>query len=196
MLHLLCCAGGMGRIAASPYRTAGIGPNRSAMTSLPPPLRPARDDDSEPLATLIAASFAEYPNCFFEWSEFPELRRPASAFAAKGGRLWVADAPGGGIAGSLGVAPVPGQNAVEITKVYADPAFRGTGLAQALFAEAVAFARAGGFAEMMLWSDTRFARGHRFYEKLGFRRWPGERYLADVSATWEYHFRLNLTSRT
>ncbi len=68
-------------------------------------------------------------------------------------------------------------------------AFRGAGLAQALFAEALTFAEQGGFAEMMLWSDTRFVRGHRFYEKLGFRRWPGERYLADVSATWEYHFR-------
>jgi len=160
------------------------------MIGQPLPLRPARDDDSEPLAALIAASFAEYPNCVFEWSEFPELRRPASHFTAKGGRLWVADAPGGGIAASLGATPVLEQNAVEITKVYAAPAFRGSGLAQALFAEALAFARAGGFAQMMLWSDTRFARGHRFYEKLGFQRWPGERYLADVSATWEYHFRL------
>ncbi|SIQ03573.1 GNAT family N-acetyltransferase [Bosea sp. TND4EK4] len=161
------------------------------MTSLPT-IRDATDADSEPLAALIAASFAEYPNCHFVWDEFPELRQPASAFAAKGGRLWVADAPGGGIAGSLAATPVPSQNAVEITKVYADPAFRGSGLAQALFAEAHGFARAGGFSEMMLWSDTRFARGHRFYEKLGFRRWPGERYLADVSETWEYHFRLPL----
>ncbi|MDP3255978.1 GNAT family N-acetyltransferase [Bosea sp. (in: a-proteobacteria)] len=162
------------------------------MTAQPLRLRPARDDDSAPLAALIAASFAEYPNCYFEWAEFPELRRPASHFAAKGGRLWLADAPGGGIAASLGATPVPEQNAVEITKVYASPAFRGSGLAQALFAEALRFAEEGGFAEMMLWSDSRFARGHRFYEKLGFRRWPGERYLADVSETWEFHYRLDL----
>ncbi len=163
------------------------------MTALLPPIRDARDSDSEPLATLIAASFAEYPNCFFEWSEFPELRAPASHFAGKGGRLWIAEAPGGGIAGSLGVTPVPEQNAAEITKVYADPAFRGSGLAQALFTEALRFAEAGGYDEMMLWSDTRFARGHRFYEKLGFVRWPAARYLADVSETWEYHFRKRLT---
>lgn len=165
------------------------------MTSTLPPLRAARDDDSEPLAALIAASFAEYPNCHFDWSEFPELRRPASHFAAKGGRLWIADAPGGRIAGSIGVAPVPEQNAAELTKVYVDPAWRGAGLAQALFAEALGFAEAGGHAEMMLWSDSRFARGHRFYEKLGFVRWPGQRYLADVSATWEYHFRKRLTGQ-
>lgn len=165
------------------------------MTSLPLPLRPARDDDSEPLARLIASSFAEYPNCLFAWDEFPELRRPASHFAAKQGKLWIADAPGGGIAASLGATPVPEQNAVEITKVYAAPAFRGTGLAQALFGEALRFAQDGGFGEMMLWSDYRFARAHRFYEKLGFRRWSGERYLADISATWEYPFRLSVPPR-
>ncbi|MCU4178911.1 GNAT family N-acetyltransferase [Bosea sp. BH3] len=165
------------------------------MTALPP-IRPASDADSEPLAALIAASFAEYENCHFVWEEFPELRQPATAFAAKGGKLWIADRPEGGIAGSLAATPLPEQNAVELTKVYVDPAFRGAGLAQALFAEALAFAEAGGFAEMMLWSDTRFARGHRFYEKLGFRRWPGERYLADVSETWEYHFRKPLLRST
>lgn len=163
------------------------------MTAALPPIRDARDSDSAPLAALIAASFAEYPDCLFDWSEFPELRAPASHFAAKGGRLWIADAPGGAVAGSLGVVPVPEQNAVEIFKVYADPVFRGSGLAQALFARALGFAEAGGYGEMTLWSDTRFARGHRFYEKLGFVRWPGSRYLADVSSTWEYHFRKPLT---
>ena len=163
------------------------------MTAALLPLRDARDSDSEPLAKLIAATFSEYPHCFFEWAEFPELRVPASYFAGKGGRLWIADAPDGGIAGSLGVVPVPEQNAVEIFKVYADPAFRGSGLAHALFAEALSFAQAGGYSEMMLWSDSKFSRGHRFYEKLGFVRWPGERYLGDVSFSWEYHFRKDLT---
>lgn len=158
-----------------------------------PPLRDATDTDSEPLAALVAASFAEYPGCLFDWSEFPELRQPASHFARKGGRLWVAQGDGGRIVGSIGVAPVPEQGAVELTKVYVDPAFRGSGLAQALFARTFDFAGAGGYGEMMLWSDTRFARGHRFYEKLGFLRWPGERYLADISATWEYHFRKPLS---
>lgn len=161
-----------------------------------PEIRPALDADSQALARLIAACFAEYPNCHFAWDEFPELRAPASHFAAKGGRLWVAEAPDGSIAASLGATPVPLQNAVEITKVYSAPGFRGTGLAQALFAEALGFARGGGFQAMMLWSDSRFERAHRFYERLGFRRWPGERYLADISATWEHHFRLPLRPTT
>lgn len=152
-------------------------------------IRDARDSDSETLAALVGGCFAEYPGCLFEWSEMPELRAPASHFARKGGRLWVIDGADGGIAGSLGVAPVEEQNAAELTKVYLAPSLRGTGAAQKLFSEALAFARGQGLGELMLWSDTRFARGHRFYEKLGFVRWPGERYLADTSFTWEHHFR-------
>lgn len=153
------------------------------------PIRPARDDDSGPLSALIAASFAEYPGCLFVEDELLELRRPASYFAAKGGLLWIVDGPDGRMAGSLGVVPVPEQNAVELAKVYVDSTLRGSGLAQALFAKAMDFAEQGGFTEIVLWSDSRFTRGHRFYEKLGFTRWPGERYLGDVSESWEYHFR-------
>lgn len=162
------------------------------MASSLPLIRDARDSDSEPLAKLIAASFTEYPHCFFDWAEFPELRAPATYFAGKAGRLWIADAPGGGIAGSFGIVPVPEQNAVELVKIYVDPAFRGSGLAQALFAEALRFARSGGYDEMMLWSDSKFDRAHRFYDKLGFLRGPGQRYLGDISLTWEYHYRKQL----
>jgi len=91
--------------------------------------------------------------------------------------------------------PVPGQNAIELVKVYVDPAYRGAGLAQALFAQAVNLAETGGYGEMMLWSDVLFERAHRFYDKLGFVRWPAQRYLADLSQTWEYHFRKPLTGR-
>src|SRR5690349_1821557 len=107
-----------------------------------PPLRDATDADSERLAALVAASLAEYPGCHL---------------AGKGGRIWVAEGSDGRIVGSIGVAPVPEQNAAELTKVYVDPEYRGAGLAQALFARALAFARDRGCAEMMLWSDTRFA---------------------------------------
>lgn len=93
-----------------------------------PPIRLARDDDSGPLSALIAASFAEYPGCVFVEEELPELRRPASYFAAKGGVLWIADGPDERVAGSLGVVPVPEQNAVELAKVYVDPLSGAPGL--------------------------------------------------------------------
>lgn len=152
-------------------------------------IRPVRDEDSGPLAALISACFVEYPDCHFLWEEFPELRAPSSYAQKRGGRLWVAESADGRLVGSFAIMPVPEQNAGELGKVYADAGFRGAGLAQAMFALALDFARESGFGEIMLWSDARFVRGHRFYEKLGFARWPGERYLGDVSKTWEYHYR-------
>lgn len=154
-----------------------------------PPLRAATDADGEPLARLIAACFADYPGCRFHWPEFPELRRPATHYAGKGGVLRVVDGQHAAIVGSIAATPVREQDAVEISKVYLAAGLRGSGLAQRLFAEALGFAQALGAAELMLWSDTRFARAHRFYERLGFRRWPGERHLGDVSASVEWHFR-------
>jgi len=39
-----------------------------------------------------------------------------------------------------------------------------------------------------LWSDTRFAEGHRFYERRGFTRGAVTRQLFDLSNSTEYHF--------
>lgn len=154
-------------------------------------IRPATDADGAPLAALIATTFAEYPGCLFIEAEFPELKAPASHYERAGGRLFVAE-DGGRLVGSLAavMSPVPGT--AELFKVYAAAETRGTGLAQRLYAEGEALARSGGAREIVLWSDTRFARGHRFYEKLGFVREPVERYLADASASWEFHFRKRL----
>lgn len=152
----------------------------------PPQPRPAVDADGDGLAALIEACFAEYDGCVFDRvREFPELDAVATHFAATGGRLWVADA-GGAVVGSLGARPAGG--AVELAKVYVARAHRGTGLAAALLATAVAFARRRGAERLELWSDTRFRRAHVFYAKHGFRRTGERRFLADLSATFEDRF--------
>lgn len=154
-------------------------------------IRPATDADGASLAALIAASFAEYPGCLFIEAEFPELRAPASHYDSRGGRLFVAEEEGR-LVGSLAAVMTPVEGTAELFKVYASAETRGTGLAQRLYARGEALVLAQGAREIVLWSDTRFQRGHRFYEKLGFVREPVERYLADASATWEYFFRKSL----
>jgi putative acetyltransferase len=154
-------------------------------------LRPATDHDGPALAALIAATFAEYPGCLFLDDEFPELKAPASHYERAGGRLFVAE-DGGRLVGSLAAVMTPVAGTGELFKVYAAAAARGTGLAQRLYSEGEAFLRQRGAREIVLWSDTRFARGHHFYEKLGFGREPVERYLADASASWEFFFRKRL----
>jgi putative acetyltransferase len=161
------------------------------MSALPPShqssLRPATNADGAGLARLIAACFAEYEGCLYEPAEFPELIAPASHYASRGAELWVmreADR----ILGSVAITPVASQRACEITKLYLAAELRGSGAGAALMAHASARAAALGWPDMVLWSDTRFARAHRFYERLGFAKRPVIRYLADVSASWEYRY--------
>jgi putative acetyltransferase len=149
--------------------------------------RAVRDDDGPALAGLIAACFAEYAGCFYEPAEFPELAAPATWAQGRGTRLVVAQADGV-VIGCCASTPVPDQNAIEIHKVYLAAGKRGGGLAQRLLAGAYTHAGEAGASHLVLWSDTRFERAHRFYEKLGFRRVPVMRFLADVSGTWEYRF--------
>ncbi|MCZ0737996.1 GNAT family N-acetyltransferase [Phreatobacter sp. AB_2022a] len=151
-------------------------------------IRPATDADGAALAALIARIFAEYPGCRFVDAEFPELKAPASHYRAQGGQLFIAE-DAGRLVGSLAATMTRSPGTAELFKVYVAADQRGSGLAQRLFAEGEALVRGAGARTIVLWSDTRFARGHAFYEKLGFARQPVSRYLADASATWEFCFR-------
>jgi putative acetyltransferase len=160
-----------------------------------PPLRPALDADGPGLAALIAACFAEYEGCLYVPAEFPELAAPAAHYASRGAELWVMEAgedvgedAGQGIIGSVAITPAPTLGACEITKVYLDARWRGGGAGEALIAHATARASALGLPDLVLWTDTRFSRAHRFYEKHGFLRRPVVRYLADASRSWEYRY--------
>jgi len=159
-----------------------------------PPLRPARDTDGAALAELIAACFAEYEGCVFDWSEFPELAAIATHFERGQGRLWVAAADGR-IVGSLGARPA-GEDGVELLKVYVAAPWRGHGLAAVLLDAASGFARERGATRLELWSDTRFTRAHGFYAKHGFTPTGERRLLADLSDTWEFRFVRVLDERT
>lgn len=161
-------------------------------------IRPATDADGDAIAALIAAAFAEYEGCVFDRAaEFPELDAIASHFAGRGGTIWVAQGAEG-VIGSMALAPTRDPDAprggLEIFKVYVARAARRRGIARALFETALAAARAAGAPEIRLWTDTRFADAHRFYERCGFTRAGPARECHDLSATWEYSYRLPLTA--
>jgi GNAT superfamily N-acetyltransferase len=150
-------------------------------------LRPGRDDDAEAFIALIGACWAEYPGCVMDVDgEVPELRALATYYARQGGALWAAEAAGR-IVGLVGTRPL-GAGAWELCKMYTNADRRGSGLGQALIGAAEAFALAGGALHMRLWTDTRFARAHRFYEKQGYVRSGPTRALYDRSNTVEYAY--------
>jgi GNAT superfamily N-acetyltransferase len=155
-----------------------------------PAIRPARDEDGAALAALIASCWKEYPGCDVPVEEdIPDIHRLASSYGAKGGALWVAEADGD-VTGMIGVRPH--DNAYEISKMYVAAAARGSGLAQELLALAEAFAQRQGARRAILWSDTRFHRAHRFYEKQGYVRIGGIRELHDLANSLEYHYEKTL----
>jgi putative acetyltransferase len=156
-------------------------------------LRPVVDGDGAAVAALIAACFAEYPGCIYEPSEFPELAAPAAWAAGRGTRFTIAEARAeaeadGEVVGCI-CATATDDGWMELHKFYVALPYRGSGLAPALFATVEQAARDAASAGLMLWTDTRFTRAHRFYEKQGLVRQAEMRRLHDVSDSTEFLYR-------
>jgi GNAT superfamily N-acetyltransferase len=150
-------------------------------------LRPGRDADAAGFIELIAACWVEYPGCVMDLDgEVPELRALATYYAQQGGALWAAEA-NGVVVGVVGTRPL-GAGAWEICKMYVARTQRGTGLAKALLDAAESHARNNGATTMKLWSDTRFVRAHRFYEKHSYVRSGPSRVLGDRSNSIEFAY--------
>ena len=150
-----------------------------------PVLRPGRDADADGFIALIGDSWDEYPGNILDVDgELPELRALASYFAKSGGMLWAVE-QAGAVTGMIATKPL-GEGAWELCKVYTRPALRGTGMAQTMLTTAEDYARSHGGTRMKLWSDTRFDRAHRFYEKQGYVRVGRLRVLNDLSMSIEY----------
>ncbi len=150
-------------------------------------LRAARDADGPGVIAVVAAVYAEYPGCVLDVeAEVPELKAPASAYARRSGRFWVA-ADEARILGCVACLPAPGDG-LEMEKLYVARAARRYGLGTRLLdlVEAEATARQAGY--ITLWTDTRFEAAHAFSEAHGFGR-SGLRERDDASQIFEFGFR-------
>jgi GNAT superfamily N-acetyltransferase len=163
------------------YLEAGI-EHVTMRKELIPGLRPVRDDDGPALERLITGCWAEYPGCVMDVdNEEPWLRAPATAYAEKGGALWVT----GDLQACVGIRPLADRVA-ELKSLYvAAPARRG-GLGRRLVRRAERWARERGARRIELWSDTRFLDAHRLYQRLGYEFTGATRDLHDRSNTTEY----------
>ena len=126
---------------------------------------------------MITECWADYENCTLDVdADAPELRALATYYAQLGGALWI-EGDGHGM-----IATRPSHASMwEICRVYVMPAKHGAGLAAYLLNTAETFATQAGATTLELWTDTRFNRAHRFYEKHGYRKGPELRHGADTA---------------
>jgi len=195
---------GAPRVGELPAPAAPVHP-RLTLTASPTPLRPsrapaeatrvarlARDEDAQDLFGLLALCFAEYPGCFIDpHDDLPDLLTPGSAFAARGGAFWVVEDGRGRVAACVAL-DFPEPRTAELHRLYVRPDARGAGLGAGLVRLVEERARSEGATRVVFWSDTRFERAHRLYERLGYVRLPGTRELGDVSGSVEYRFEKSL----
>ena len=150
-------------------------------------IRPGRDTDAAGFIALIGACWSLYPGCVLDVDrEEPHLRALASYYADQGGALWVAE-QSDTVIGMIATKPLD-AGPWEICKVYVSPDLHGGGLGHALLDVAEHRAIAAGATRLALWSDTRFDRAHRFYEKRSYVRSGPIRVLHDISNSLEYAY--------
>ena len=150
-------------------------------------IRPGRDGDADGFIALIAACWSQYPGVLLDVDgEMPELRRLASYYEGQGGLLWTAE-EAGELVGMIAVRPLD-DAAWEICRVYVRPCWHGGGLGHRLLDTAEQHAIGRGARRLRLWSDTRFLRAHRFYEKRSFVRSGPIRVLDDISHSLEFAY--------
>jgi putative acetyltransferase len=119
--------------------------------------------------------------------ECPDLLSPASSYRRLGGEFWVAVDPCGTVVATVGWRPLS-QGVGELERLYVNQRWRRRGVGGVLADLAEKAAAERGAANIELWSDSRFADAHRFYERRGYQRRGPDRELGDLSGTREFHF--------
>ena len=151
-------------------------------------IRPLTDADADGLIALISGCFAEYDGVVIDLDDLDsDLLAYESNLKAQSGLGFVAVGAAGEILGSVACAP-SGQGTYELKRLYLSAVLRGTGMGLKLLKTVEDVARQAGATHMDAWSDTRFLRAHRFYEREGYVKGPETRDLNDISNSVEYYF--------
>ena len=134
-------------------------------------IRPIEKRDDAAVEAIIRACLIEYGanHAGTAWED-PDLCRFSEIYGGRGAAYFVAQDEGGRVVGGVGIGALPGVEGVcELQKMYCLPEARGTGVAGALLAVALEYAR-GFYTRVYLETLPNMYRAHRFYEKHGFCR--------------------------
>jgi putative acetyltransferase len=150
-------------------------------------LRNATSSDSDAIVSLIAAVYEEYGERMCLDGADSDLVAIDNHYAE--GAFMVCEAPNGGVAGTVAlIADRARPSVCWLKRFYLDAQFRGLGPADAMLRWALERAGALKMDRMEFWSDTRFERAQRFYEKNGFIRSGTVRTMYDAHEPYDEFF--------
>ena len=151
---------------------ASMGEITQVLTGAPPPraylLRAPRPGDLGWVIQRQAAGYAAE----YGWDEtyealvariiadYVDSRDPAREAA------WIAEADGQRVGSILCVRK--SDTVAQLRLLYVDPAARGLGIGSKLVEECLRFARAAGYTEMTLWTNSVLEQARRIYQRTGF----------------------------
>lgn len=155
-------------------------------------IRPVKDADADGLIKLVGDCFSEYEGVIIDLEDLDkDLKAYETYLQEQEGEGFVAIAEDGELVASVACAP-SGEDSFELKRLYLSARLRGSGMGLQLLHLVEGVARQRGATIMDAWSDTRFTRAHRFYEREGYAKQAETRELHDISETVEFYFKKQL----
>lgn len=147
-------------------------------------LRPASDFDAGEITSLIDRVFREHGDRVAARRGDRDLLTLEESYWRKGGAFVVLEAEdkrsnAGEILGTAAMMPLACVGVATLRRFYVSPQYRNGGAGKLLMRWALAWARLRGYERLEFWSDSRFASGHRFFERIGLERLPDEREIEE-----------------
>jgi len=155
-------------------------------------IRPGCNEDSKAVVAIIDAVYREYGDEMDLEGYDRDLLDLEGTYREKGGEIVVLESRGE-VVGAHATQPINrAEGLVTFRRLYLPKEMRGTGAGTLLMDWAVEWSREHGFKRVEFWSDTRFERAHRFFERYGFVR-GAIRHLEEGRLRFsEHHFSMDL----
>jgi len=153
-------------------------------------IRLANNSDCDSIVRLIDEVYAEYGDQVLLTGAEQDLVDIESSYFSAGGAFWVlVSADHNQVLGTHGAIGIEGsESRCTFRRLYLAKPFRGTEWGKRLMKHTVDWARTEGFRRIEFWSDTRFTRAHRFFEKFGFQTDGTTRSMTDGSTPYDEYF--------
>ena len=133
-------------------------------------IQPALNSDQDQIVKLIGDCYQEYGDQVVLHGDDSDLLDIEGNYRGREGEFIVVRNKTGVIIATHAVVPLDQYIGLcTFRRLYLHSTLRGTGLGKALMIWAIDWARETGFRRVEFWSDTRFARAHAFFDKLGFQ---------------------------